>query len=206
MLLGADRRDVDDPRARGRGGAGHRFRPFGLDRVEPLAAAFEQDADQIDDDSASRTAASTDCGKRTLAWTAWIWPTRPSGCKWPVSSGRRTATRMRYCRLASARTRWRPRKPEPPNTVTSVSNLLFTAIAGRTYRNGSALYRGAAHDPESGDRLSKRSCGNKMPEPGSEWNPPVKALARSIDNEKTAQYLSRHCPGGGIGRRTSFRY
>src|SRR5271170_3342330 len=38
---------------------------------------------------------------------------------------------MRYWRLASARTRWRPRKPEPPNTVTSVSDLVFTAIAGR---------------------------------------------------------------------------
>ena len=32
---------------------------------------------------------------RRLACTAWIWPTRPSGCRWLASSGRRTATRMR---------------------------------------------------------------------------------------------------------------
>ena len=30
----------------------------------------------------SRTAASTESGLRRFACTAWIWPTRPSGCKW----------------------------------------------------------------------------------------------------------------------------
>ena len=50
MLVGADRRDMDDPRAGGRGRTRHRFGAFGLDGVEPLAAAFEQDADQVDDD------------------------------------------------------------------------------------------------------------------------------------------------------------
>ena len=41
---------MDEPRAGGRGGTGDRFGAFGLDGVEALAATFEQDADQVDDD------------------------------------------------------------------------------------------------------------------------------------------------------------
>ncbi len=52
-----------------------------------------------------------------------IWPTRPSGCRCPARSGRRTATRMRKSRFARARTVCRPMKPEPPKTVTRVSIL-----------------------------------------------------------------------------------
>ena len=50
VLVGADGRDMDEPRADGAGGAGHRFRAFRLDGIEALAAFFEQNADQIDDD------------------------------------------------------------------------------------------------------------------------------------------------------------
>ena len=43
----------------------------------------------------ARAAACTEGACRRLACTAWIWPTLPSGCRCPASSGRRTATRIR---------------------------------------------------------------------------------------------------------------
>src|SRR6202040_700856 len=94
-------------------------------------------------------------------WTAWIWPTLPSGCRCPASSGRRTATRIRYSRLASARTTCRPRKPDPPKTVTRVSRFDAMAPIPRVkfvskvgyltvsrYANMPALYSVFEHDPE----------------------------------------------------------
>ena len=48
--VGADGRDVDQRRAGGVCGARHGFGARGLHGIEALAAALEQDADQIDDD------------------------------------------------------------------------------------------------------------------------------------------------------------
>ena len=41
---------MEQARARGTGSASHRFRALRLHGVEALAASFEQDADQVDDD------------------------------------------------------------------------------------------------------------------------------------------------------------
>ncbi len=48
MLVGADRRDVDQPRAEGGRRQRHRLGAERLHRVEALPAALEQDADQVD--------------------------------------------------------------------------------------------------------------------------------------------------------------
>ena len=48
VRVGADGRDVDHSGADGACGARHRARAFGLDGVEALPAAFEQNADQVD--------------------------------------------------------------------------------------------------------------------------------------------------------------
>ena len=50
ILVGADGRDMDEARADGLGRERHLLRALGLDGIEALAAALEQDADQIDDD------------------------------------------------------------------------------------------------------------------------------------------------------------
>ena len=70
MFVGADRRDMDNPRACGSGRAGHRLRTLGLDGVEPLAAPFEQDADQVDDDIGVAYRGFDRMRNRTLACTA----------------------------------------------------------------------------------------------------------------------------------------
>ena len=103
---------MDEARNAGlRGGLGNRLGAFQVDRVERLAAGRGEDAIKVLEGWVT--------GKRTLAWTAWIWPTLPIGWRWPARSGRRTAARTRQPERASALTVWRPTKPEPPKTVTS---------------------------------------------------------------------------------------
>ena len=48
VLVGADRRHMHHPRAVGRRRQRHRFGAARLDRIETLASALEQDADQVD--------------------------------------------------------------------------------------------------------------------------------------------------------------
>ena len=53
------------------------------------------------------------------------------GCKWPTRSGRRTAILMRQPPLASARTTYRPTKPEPPKIVTSFEGFRSIVLPSR---------------------------------------------------------------------------
>src|SRR6185312_2487184 len=68
--------------------------------------------------SAPRTARATWSGSVMSHLIKSIWPTVPRGRRKKAPFGWRTATRMRQPALARARTVWRPRKPEPPKTVT----------------------------------------------------------------------------------------
>src|SRR5712672_2431117 len=87
---------------------------------------------------------------------------------------------MRYSRLASARTTWRPRKPDPPNTVTSVSRFdamrsipavkferSWAYFADSRYANTPFLYSIFAHRPgKVGSGFSKgRWAKNKQRSP-----------------------------------------
>jgi hypothetical protein len=67
--------------------------------------------------SASRTAAATDSSLSTLPAIGTIWPTEPLVRRKLAWLGWRTATRITEPVLASRLIRWRPMKPDPPNTV-----------------------------------------------------------------------------------------
>ena len=76
----------------------HRARAEAVHRLEILAAGIGENADEIDDRLANPQRPGDGGRMRRLAWTAWIWPTRPEGCRWKARSGRRVATRMRQPR------------------------------------------------------------------------------------------------------------
>ncbi len=115
VRIGADRRDMHELGAALGGGLGDGAGALLPARLRMSAGRSRNKIPaRFTIASASSAALATDSGNRRLACTAWICPTMPSGCRKLASSGRRTATRIRQPPLASARTRCRPKNPEPP--------------------------------------------------------------------------------------------
>ncbi len=83
-------------RADGLGGLGDVPGAFMLHRRKKgLRAGLVEDADEVDDVGRAFDRAVERPARADWPATGWIWPTLPSGCTWPASSGRRVATRIR---------------------------------------------------------------------------------------------------------------
>ena len=67
--------------------------------------------------SASLTARATEASSRTSTAHGTIWPTAPAVLRKLACAGCREAIRTMQPVLARRRMRWRPMKPDPPNTV-----------------------------------------------------------------------------------------
>ena len=63
--------------------------------LETLPPALEQDADQVDDRLRVARRRLDRARITHIGLHGMDLPDLPSGCRWPASSGRRTATRMR---------------------------------------------------------------------------------------------------------------
>ena len=77
------------------GGQRHLLGADGVDGVEALAAALEQDADQVDQHMGVARRRLDRGGVADIGLHGMDLADLPSGCRWPARSGRRTATRMR---------------------------------------------------------------------------------------------------------------
>jgi hypothetical protein len=195
MFVSPDGREVDEACTGGRGGAGDGRGALRLDGVEALSAFLVQDADQVDDRVGIAHRRRDRIGKTQIGLHGMDLPDPAERLQ--VSGQFRAAHRdpdpivpvgQRPHRMAAEKAR----AAEDGDQLVEVA-LQSHRRAG--IQDGFCAVQGLEHVPKSGSRPSERKTRRH-----------IEALAPSIDNEKTAPYLSPHSPGGGIGRRTSFRY
>src|SRR4051812_37055326 len=110
---------------------------------------------------------------------------------------------MRQPARASARTVWRPKKPEPPKIVTRLvfirlSKSAMPARPGRAEESRPDIRRARA----LGTGFFGAKPGFRLILTWAPLAPKHRALARAA----AIQAGFPTCPDGGIGRRTSFRY
>ncbi len=102
-------------------GLGNGARALALHRVEALLAARHQDADEVDHRIRALDRPRDRLRIAEIGLDGVDLAHDAKRLEMARELGARTATRTRQPRFRSARTTWRPTKPEPPNTVTSRS-------------------------------------------------------------------------------------
>ncbi len=187
---------MDQGRAEGRRGERHRLGSKSVYRLEPLPAALEQDADQVDHQVGIAHGCLdrrrvTQIGLHSVDLSDPPERLQMAGQLGPAHGDANPVAALSERPHHMAAEKARAAEDRDQRVERSCGHRALFAFGVRCrYRIDSSLYRGGA----SGERAESGS------------RPPA-LLVHNVDKVKAGPLsVPAPCPGGGIGRRTSFRY